>query len=66
MAPRALEIDITSEGDGGGSTGNGLPSGGHGLIGMRERTALHAGELRAGPTGTGGYEVHATLTYDSG
>ncbi|WP_214107487.1 sensor histidine kinase [Acrocarpospora catenulata] len=34
---------------------------GHGLLGMRERTAMLGGELAAGPTTDGGYEVTATL-----
>ncbi|MFJ7068141.1 sensor histidine kinase [Streptomyces sp. NPDC101115] len=34
---------------------------GHGLLGMRERTAMLGGELAAGPTPDGGWEVTATL-----
>jgi len=34
---------------------------GHGLIGMRERVAMAGGELRAGPTDDGGFEVFARL-----
>ncbi|MFG2640223.1 sensor histidine kinase [Streptomyces sp. NPDC048370] len=34
---------------------------GHGLLGMRERTAMLGGELATGPTPDGGYEVTATL-----
>ncbi|MFJ7988466.1 sensor histidine kinase [Streptomyces sp. NPDC096351] len=41
------------------------PGLGHGLLGMRERTAMLGGELAAGPTADGGYEVTATLPLDS-
>lgn len=34
---------------------------GHGLLGMRERTAMLGGEFANGPTPEGGYEVVATL-----
>ncbi|MYV52138.1 histidine kinase [Streptomyces sp. SID3212] len=34
---------------------------GHGLLGMRERTAMLGGELATGATPQGGYEVTATL-----
>ncbi|WP_128978312.1 sensor histidine kinase [Streptomyces roseicoloratus] len=34
---------------------------GHGLLGMRERTAMLGGELAAGPVPGGGWEVTATL-----
>jgi signal transduction histidine kinase len=37
---------------------------GHGLANMRERVALHAGKLRAGPGLEGGFEVVATLPYE--
>ncbi|HEY9415119.1 MAG TPA: histidine kinase [Pseudonocardia sp.] len=36
---------------------------GHGLIGMRERVALHRGSLTAGPQPGGGFAVHACLPY---
>lgn len=37
-------------------------SGGHGLVGMRERAALHGGEVHAGPQGTG-WSVRSVLPY---
>ncbi|MFF5448990.1 sensor histidine kinase [Streptomyces sp. NPDC012888] len=33
------------------------PGAGHGITGMRERVAMLEGEMTAGPTGAGGYEV---------
>ena len=38
-----------------------LTQSGHGLLGMRERAAMLGGELSAGPTSEGGYEVAAFL-----
>lgn len=56
-----LEIRVTD--DGRGSPGDAATqSGGHGLVGMRERVAAYDGELVAGPRQAGGFEVHATLT----
>ncbi|GAA4253287.1 hypothetical protein GCM10022255_053550 [Dactylosporangium darangshiense] len=34
---------------------------GHGLVGMRERTAVHGGTFTAGPHGDGGWRVVATI-----
>jgi signal transduction histidine kinase len=41
-----------------------IPGAGLGLIGMRERTALFGGTLRAGPRPDGGWQVHATFPWD--
>ena len=38
-----------------------LPSGGHGLLGLRERAALLGGDFAAGPTASGGFTVRATF-----
>ncbi|MDT0301504.1 histidine kinase [Streptomonospora wellingtoniae] len=40
-------------------------SGGHGLIGMRERVAMLGGQLRAAPTEGGGFDVVAELPLDA-
>ncbi|MGW6981091.1 sensor histidine kinase [Streptomyces sp. NPDC054932] len=42
------------------------PGTGHGVTGMRERAAMLGGDLAAGPTPDGGYEVTATLPAPTG
>jgi signal transduction histidine kinase len=39
---------------------------GHGLLGMRERTAMLGGDFANGPTPQGGYEIVATLPLEGG
>ncbi|BFU43515.1 sensor histidine kinase [Krasilnikovia sp. MM14-A1004] len=46
--------------DGGGTPPVAVPSGGHGLTGMRERVEVLGGRLTAGPA-EGGWRVHTTL-----
>lgn len=41
------------------------PSGGHGLVGMRERVGVYDGSLTAGPTSAGGWRVEARLPLPS-
>ncbi|WP_091202147.1 sensor histidine kinase [Micromonospora narathiwatensis] len=41
------------------------PSGGHGLVGMRERVGVYDGSLTAGPTQAGGWRVEARLPLPS-
>ncbi|WP_133902033.1 sensor histidine kinase [Actinophytocola oryzae] len=53
----ALEVEVTD--DGRGPLGAG--AGGFGLVGMRERVAVHGGELDAGPRRDIGYRVRANL-----
>jgi signal transduction histidine kinase len=43
-----------------------LPSGGHGLVGLRERAALLGGEFSAGPTEEGGFVVMASFPRQRG
>ncbi len=58
-----LHIDVTDDGTDAVST----PSpGGHGLRGMRERAAALGGEVTAGPTEHGGWQVRARLPLRSG
>lgn len=64
----AVEVEVVDDGRGlgtedsadetGGGTGDGA-GGGHGLIGMRERVAIYAGELVTGAAPDGGFRVWA-------
>jgi signal transduction histidine kinase len=60
-SPAAVTVEVTDDGLGDGpGDGDGLGGdGGHGLIGMRERVAMHGGDLSAGPVPGGGYRVRA-------
>ena len=53
----SLEVEVTDD----GRARNGTSSGraGFGLVGMRERVAVHGGELEAGPRRDAGYRVRA-------
>ena len=63
--PGALELTV--ENDGPVVEMNGpVTSGGHGVIGMRERVALYAGDLAVGPRPGGGFVVHARLPLEPG
>lgn len=53
---QALEVEVTDDGRGGVKTANGF-----GLLGMRERVAVHSGELEAGPRRDGGYRVRVSF-----
>jgi signal transduction histidine kinase len=64
-SPEVLEVEIAHRVDGDAHPARGLVSGGHGLIGMRERVALCGGELRAGPIGRG-FVVRARLPRERG
>jgi signal transduction histidine kinase len=57
---RDLEIDIADDGRGAARPTDGRPSG-MGLIGMRERVAVHHGTIEAGPRQGGGFRVRARL-----
>jgi signal transduction histidine kinase len=56
-----LEVEVVD--DGRVDTTPAAASGGLGLIGMRERAALHGGQLSAGPLAGGGYHVRARLPF---
>ncbi|MGW4380651.1 sensor histidine kinase [Kitasatospora sp. NPDC004531] len=57
--PDAVTVSVRDDGPGGASAS--ADSGGHGLIGMRERAALHGGALTCGPHPDGGFAVLAEL-----
>jgi signal transduction histidine kinase len=55
----AVELEVAD--DGHGPAADLGASGGHGLVGMRERVALYGGELRLGTREGGGFAVVARL-----
>ncbi|MFJ6511419.1 sensor histidine kinase [Streptomyces sp. NPDC091406] len=55
----------TGPGDSSPGDGDGLDSGGHGLVGMRERVTALGGALTAGPRYGGGFRVHAILPVEA-
>lgn len=57
-----LTIDIGDEGPGAGRR-PAVPGSGMGLVGMKERVAVHGGTLSTGPHPGGGFRVRATLPY---
>jgi signal transduction histidine kinase len=54
----AVEVEVADDGRGAASPQDGR---GLGLVGMRERVALHGGQLEAGPGGSGGFRVTARI-----
>lgn len=57
-----LEIEVVDNGRGAAAPLlAGAESGGHGLIGMKERVALYGGKLETGPVLPGGYRVFARM-----
>jgi signal transduction histidine kinase len=63
-AAEALTVDVHDDGHPSSPT---APHGtGHGLVGMRERTALLGGDFSAGPGPSGGFAVSASIPYESG
>jgi len=59
-APDKITVEVCDDGAGPLVTA-GSPAGGHGVVGMRERVALHGGDLAAGPQPGGGWRVEATI-----
>jgi signal transduction histidine kinase len=62
--PGELVVEIVD--DGRGATATAAGGSGLGLIGMRERAALHGGHLTAGPGPGGGFAVRVTLPTSDG
>ncbi|WP_051766277.1 sensor histidine kinase [Saccharothrix syringae] len=56
-----LYAEIRNEAPAHRQDNGGLPGGGHGLVGLRERATLLDGEFAAGPTEDGGYLVRVTF-----
>jgi signal transduction histidine kinase len=59
--PGDVVLEVLDNGAGPGSNGAALDSGGHGLLGMRERVALYGGKLECGRRAGGGFAVRARL-----
>ena len=55
-----IAVTVTND-DSGVDKARGRTSGGRGIVGMRERTALFGGEFQAAGTDDGGWRVHATF-----
>jgi signal transduction histidine kinase len=58
-ADRSIELEVAD--DGRGPPPESAPSGGHGLVGMRERVALFGGTLETGGRPGGGFRVTARI-----
>jgi signal transduction histidine kinase len=58
--PGSVGVTVTDDGLGSGA-GAESPSGGNGLVGMRERVATYGGTLSAGPAPGGGWRVSVAL-----
>ena len=59
---RSVEVEVLDDGRGGAAT---HPSGGYGLTGIRERAAMHDGEVEIGPRPTGGFRVRVRVPVET-
>jgi signal transduction histidine kinase len=60
-AADAVDVEVTDNGPGRAQPAD---SSGRGLDGMRERAAVYAGTVEAGPRASGGWRVHARLSLE--
>jgi signal transduction histidine kinase len=63
LGAHAGSLRVVVSDDGSGHDGE-RRSGGHGLVGMRERVAVYGGSLDVGPSPEGGFRIDATIPYD--
>ncbi|MFD5563241.1 sensor histidine kinase [Kitasatospora griseola] len=59
--PNGVRVSVTNDCPGGAAVPVALPSGGNGLVGMRERVLALGGMFHAGPEDDGGFRVEAVL-----
>ncbi|GGQ74633.1 sensor histidine kinase [Kitasatospora griseola] len=59
--PNGVRVSVTNDCPGGAAVPVALPSGGNGLVGMRERVLTLGGMFHAGPEDDGGFRVEAVL-----
>jgi signal transduction histidine kinase len=59
--PAGLLLEVTDDGQPAAPAGQRGPAGGRGLIGIRERAALHGGTCAAGPRPGGGFGVRVSF-----
>jgi len=65
---RALQVEVDDDGsptNGAGTARRATDSGGHGLVGMRERVSIYGGSLQAGPRPEGGFRVSARFPLEA-
>jgi len=59
--PNGVRVSVVNDCPGGAAVPVALPSGGNGLVGMRERVLALGGMFHAGPENDGGFRVEAVL-----
>ncbi|MFI1595850.1 sensor histidine kinase [Streptomyces venezuelae] len=64
--PDRVTVEVADDGAGGGDPGTSRTGGGYGLLGMRERIALHDGSLHVGNRAGGGFAVTAEVPLPAG